>query len=312
MVIPTNRSIQFKLADVCTLEPGNHFGTMVVSDAAGSNAIVGYSRTENNAGAGFSVEGFPITNFTTGLSNAVGLRQSAAAPTYQTNCFVATLGGAVTYDLKLFDDATGTQVGNTLSGSLNPFEAFRYLDVFASASAPAGDYANIRAEFTRTSVDSQPLVGFCTVQDNVSFGADFRIAKDDVPSTQPTATIQWNGVMSSIGSNQNTYAFAGPTATVPLVATANVTANGSAAIGANGTKSMTLNVCYQDQNGPGPVIAFGDPQAIVATTTLTVHPVSGVTTLPAGTYNVGVCATNPGLGPVNKNGNTSGVVTVSG
>ena len=248
-----------------------------------------------------------------GPLNAIGLRRSSAPPTYQTNCFVGALGGAITYDLKLFDGTTGAQIGNTLSGSLNAFEELRYVDIFALTSAPAGDYQNVRAEFTRTSVDTQPMVGFCTVQDSVSFGADFRIAKDNVPSTQPTATIQWNGVMSSIGSNQNAYAFAGPTATVPLVATANVTANGSAAVATNGgTKAITLNVCYQDQSGPGPVTAMGDPNAQIATTTLTTYAVSGVTVLPPGTYNVGVCATNPGVGPVNKNGNTSGVVTVSG
>jgi hypothetical protein len=33
--------------------------------------------------------------------------------------------------------------------------------------------------------------------------------------------------------------------------------------------------------------------------------------VPAATYNVGLCAINPGLNPVNKNGNTIGVVAVS-
>ena len=33
--------------------------------------------------------------------------------------------------------------------------------------------------------------------------------------------------------------------------------------------------------------------------------------VPAGTYNVGLCAINPGTGPVNKNGNTIGLVTVT-
>ena len=35
----------------------------------------------------------------------------------------------------------------------------------------------MRAEFTQTSGGSANLIGFCTVQDNTSFGADFRIAK---------------------------------------------------------------------------------------------------------------------------------------
>lgn len=314
VVIPANTSVQFALRDQCTLEAdGGHFGILVVSDKAGSNPILGYSRTENNAGAGFSIEGFPVANFTSGVANATGLRQSAAPPGYQTNCFVSSLGGAVTYDVKLFDGSSGAQIGNTLSGTLNPFEQFRFLDVFGAVAAPAGDYANVRAEFTRTSVDPQPLVGFCTVQDNVSFGADFRIAKDNVPATQPAATTQWQGTMFTIGSNQSSFAFAGPTATASLIATATITASGTAAIGINGgTKDITLNVCYQNQVGPGPVIAMGTSVPLTATTTLTSYIVSGSAVLSAGNYNIGVCAINPANGPVNKNGNTVGVVAITG
>ena len=57
VVIPATQSVQFALGDKCTLEPGGHFGPLVVSDAAGTNAVLGYSRTENTAGAGFSIEG---------------------------------------------------------------------------------------------------------------------------------------------------------------------------------------------------------------------------------------------------------------
>jgi len=48
-----------------------------------------------------------------------------------------------------------------------------------------------------------------------------------------------------------------------------------------------------------------------ATSTLTVRFATGSASLPAGTYNVGLCATNPSIGPVQKNGNTVGVVTVT-
>ncbi|HSC22700.1 MAG TPA: hypothetical protein VLG08_03230 [Casimicrobiaceae bacterium] len=95
VVISAGASVQFGLPDQCTLEPGSHFGILTLADSAGTSPIVGYSRTENNAASGFSIEGFPITNFTSNVSNAVGLRQSAAPPTYQTNCFLASLGGAV-------------------------------------------------------------------------------------------------------------------------------------------------------------------------------------------------------------------------
>jgi hypothetical protein len=74
--------------------------------------------------------------------------------------------------LRLFNDSTGAQVGGTLTGSLTAFQQFRYLDVFGinGVNAPAGDQANIRAEFTQTSGGSANLIGFCTVQDNTSFG----------------------------------------------------------------------------------------------------------------------------------------------
>ena len=59
------------------------------------------------------------------------------------------------------------------------FQQYRYLDIFwiDGVNAPAGDQSNVRAEFTQTSGGSANLIGFCTVQDNTSFGADFRIAK---------------------------------------------------------------------------------------------------------------------------------------
>ena len=315
IVIPANRSIQFTLADVCTLEPGNHFGMMVVSDAAGTNPIVGYARTENNAGAGFSVEGFPIDNFATGQSNSVGLVQSSTAPGYQTNCFVGALGGAVTYDMKLVDDASGAQIGNTVSGSLNPFELFRYLDVFSAVGAPPGDYANVRAQFIRTSVDSQPLVGFCTVQDNTSFGADFRIAKTEAPpppDVQTLTSVNWGGPMVTLNANQATYIFMGPTATATLNVAGTITVSGGGEFKTNGgTANVTAAVCYQDAVALGALTSMGTPSSFTASITTTRPFVSGSASLPAGTYNVGLCATNATNSPAQKNGNTIGVVMIS-
>jgi hypothetical protein len=315
VVIPANLSVQFTLGDQCALEPGSHFGVLVVADSAGANPIVGYSRTENNAGAGFSIEAFPLDNFATGQSNAVGLKQSAAPPTYQTNCFVTSLGSAVTYDLKLIDGTTGAQIGNTVSGSLNAFEQFRYLDVFAAASAPPGDYSNVRAQFIRTSAVPQPLIGFCTVQDSVSFGADFRIGKTQAPpppAVQTLSSATWQGAMITLNSNQPTYVFMGPTATATLNVAGTVTANGGGEFRTNGGSSnITVAVCYQDAVALGPITPMGTPSSLTATSTLAVRFATGSASLPAGTYNVGLCATNPSIGPVQKNGNTVGVVTVT-
>jgi len=181
VVVSANRSVQLTLATQCALGTGGHFGLVVVADKAvpQSNAFYGYMRVQTPQGQGFSVEGFPITNFNNQVSHSVGLKRQAAAPTFQTNCFVASLNQPVSYELRLFNDTTGAQIGGTLSGSLQPFQQFRYLDVFGAngVTAPAGDQLNVRAQFTPTSGGSANLIGFCTVQDNASLGADFRIAK---------------------------------------------------------------------------------------------------------------------------------------
>jgi hypothetical protein len=42
----------------------------------------------------------------------------------------------------------------------------------------------------------------------------------------------------------------------------------------------------------------------------TFHYAAGSATVPAGTYNVGLCGQNVGTNSINKNGNTSGFVFV--
>jgi hypothetical protein len=177
LVVPASRSVQFTPGIQCMLGPGSHFGLLVLAEQTASQAFYAYNRTQNPAGAGFSIEGFPRGNFSDQVAHATGLRRQAAAPGYQTNCFAATLADPVDYEVRLFDDATGTQVGSTIAGSLGAYQQLRYLDVFAIAAAPAVDYANIRAQFNKVNAGTQKLIGFCTVQDNTSFGADFRIAK---------------------------------------------------------------------------------------------------------------------------------------
>jgi hypothetical protein len=319
VVIPANGSVEFGVPAQCTLEPGaNHFGQMIVSDVAGTNQIFGYQRTSNNANAGFSVEGFPTANFATDTTNATGLRGTlpklppAPTPLYQTNCFVAAQADSITYELKLLDGTTGAQIGNTLSGALNAFEHVRYLDVFEWASAPDGDYANVRAEFTRTSGGVAQMIGFCTVQDNATFGADFRIAKTTTPPPVAITTVPWQGPMVTLFSNTLAYIFMGPTASVTLPATGNISAYGSGSFARQtGSQEITVGVCYQNQSGPGPILAMGSPTTVTVTTTETSQFGAGSATVAAGSYNVGLCATNNGAGSVNKNGNTSGFAFVT-
>ena len=170
----------FQLATQCTLGAGSHFGLLVLQDAANPpvNYFYAFNRTQSvGSQQGFSIEGFPAGNFSGQTANAVGLKRVAAAPGFQTNCFVASLGEAVNYEIDLLDH-TGATLGTAITGSLGPWQIQRYLDIFSAAGAAAGDYTNARAQFTATNSPAVPaLLGFCTVQDNVYFGADFRVAK---------------------------------------------------------------------------------------------------------------------------------------
>ncbi len=79
--------------------------------------------------------------------------------------------------------ATAPLIGTVITGSLAPYQIIRYLDIFAVAGVASGDFTNATARTISNNPQSAgnndfPLfVSFCTVQDNVSFGADFRLGK---------------------------------------------------------------------------------------------------------------------------------------
>lgn len=178
VVVAAGASVPFSLPDQCPgLATGNHFGMLVLSDAAvqQTNVFFAYSRTQTPGGNGFSVEGFPIGAFSGAVATVAGLKRQAAAPTYQTNCFVGALSEGANYQVALHDGA-GNVIGAT-SGALQPFEMIRLFDVFEAAGVTPGDRSNVSAEFSQDSSDFPALVGFCTVQESTFFGADFRIAK---------------------------------------------------------------------------------------------------------------------------------------
>ena len=168
------------LAANCPLGTGGHFGYVLLKSAASNGWFFAFSRTSNMQGIGFSVEGYPVGHIGGGdaFSEIGGVKRKAAsgsAPAYQTNCFVATLDDPVNYAISV-DDANGS---GTVVGSLGAFQMERYLDIYAAAGAPAGDHDNTTVTFEKIDANQFPntLIGFCTVQDNTSFGADFRIAK---------------------------------------------------------------------------------------------------------------------------------------
>jgi len=184
LLVAPNRSNPFTLGAQCSLDASNHHGMLVLEDSSAqqTNFFFAYARAQTPGGSGFSVEGFPIGAFSGAPADVIGLKRQAAAPVYQSNCFVGALGEAVSYQMILRDDTTNAIIGNPVTGSLNPFEMRRYLDIFSASpngvDAPAGDYTNVRANFTVTGGGgTAALVSLCTVQESTFFGADFRIGK---------------------------------------------------------------------------------------------------------------------------------------
>jgi len=179
LIVVANQSVPLGLGTQCSpLGAGSHFGMPVLEDAAvpHTHPFFAYSRAQTPGGNGFSVEGFPIGAFSGASADVDGLKRQAAAPVYQSNCFVGALSEGFSYQITLWD-ASNNLVGLPITGTLAPFENTRNLDVFAAASAPPGDISQVRANFSITSGGAPAMVAFCTLQESTFFGADFRIAK---------------------------------------------------------------------------------------------------------------------------------------
>jgi hypothetical protein len=184
LVIPSNQVVTFDLASQCTFPgPGvNNFGQIVLEDITSipdvkTHPFFAYSRTEATTGNGFSVEGFPVGNFSSSTADAVGLKQTpSTAPHYKSNCFVGALGEQVDYQVLLYNGAGGLISTNTISGTLQPYQSVRILDVFTAAGV-AGNQSNVRATFTNTNAAGTAMIGFCTLETTDNGSADFRVAK---------------------------------------------------------------------------------------------------------------------------------------
>jgi hypothetical protein len=189
-VVPSLRALCPGLAANSTAFGFLHVQAMDSTDGMMSDIPVfaAFSRVSNPAGNGFSVEAFGAHTFTAGTAVVNGLRRLAAtsnSPSFQTNCFLANMN-------ELAPDTPGPtrrvnyvvgQGGNSWAGfvDLAPGKLVRLLDVFAAAGAPAGDYNDAYMVVTPANAQTDPnrpaLMTFCTVQDNTSFGADFRVGK---------------------------------------------------------------------------------------------------------------------------------------
>ena len=196
IVLPANGgAVRGSLRALCPgLTAGSAFGFLHLKALDSSDGMLndipvfaGFSRVTNFAGNGFSVEAFAANTFTSATTVITGLKRMAAtpsSPTFQTNCFLANMN-----ELDSEGPPVAKRINYTLYAGPTPYPGFvdllpgqlvRLLDVFAAAGAPAGDYPGAAAVFSAPGNPGDPrpgLMTFCTVQDNSSFGADFRIGK---------------------------------------------------------------------------------------------------------------------------------------
>lgn len=192
--IPADSSLVItSLREMCPgLVSGSAFGFLSLQELSPDTLpFAAHSRVSNFAGNGFSVEAYPPHVFTSGWSGITGLRRLAAtgsAPAFQTNCFIANLNEVTASPTPIastvFMGLYATNGAYLAGGNINlvPGRLFRMLDAFAAVGLPPGDYNDVTAYFTKVKTDPDDLhrpglMSFCTVQDNTSFGADFRIGK---------------------------------------------------------------------------------------------------------------------------------------
>ena len=85
-------------------------------------------------------------------------------------------------------------------GDLNlaPGQVERLSDIFAVGLAPAGDWDDAQIKFEALGPDEPGSMACCTVQENTTFGADFRVAKQELG-----AGGQANPLSDVVGSQDN-------------------------------------------------------------------------------------------------------------
>ena len=184
--VPAGQTLAFTMLAKCPPETGTtHFGMLILRHQDPANQLdlfYAYSRAQTASGVGFSIEGFPIGGFSGATSYSVGIKNSTTTPFYATNCYVAALAEPITYTLTLYNgtDAAEAAPLGTVTASIPAFDSHRYTDVFARLGAGANN-TNVKAKFSVAPIDVNgtlpAYIGFCTVQESVTFSADFRIAK---------------------------------------------------------------------------------------------------------------------------------------
>src|SRR3990167_1852941 len=171
------------------LAAGSQFGFLHTTLSGGGYfTYAAFSRVAKPQGNGFSVEAFTAKQFTSADLVVNGIRRMAATPSspaFQSNCFLGIINNfdpssnsSNTNIHYTIYDSSVTQIGQG-DVELIPGKIVRLLDVFA-AGGVVGDVDNAMIKFEEQGPDEPGVMAFCTVQDNTSFGADFRIAKQEV------------------------------------------------------------------------------------------------------------------------------------
>lgn len=198
---------QYSLTTLCpSLSAGSNFGMLRLYEIDATNRPFGaYVRVNSAQGQGFSIEGFPVGTFANSKGSAfvLGLKRISSPPGYTTNCFAGSLAEAVTVNVALFTN-TGASLGTSFNIVLAANQFVRILDIFGAAgvNAPPGDYSNVRAQFFENGAGEPSFIAFCTVQNNTSFDADFRIAKtflnaSDDEAKEFTTSVSFNAGVST-------------------------------------------------------------------------------------------------------------------
>lgn len=184
LTISSRAIVKKSVNDLCpTLNAGSNYGTLLINTIGETGGTIPalrvYSRVQNSQGIGFSIEAYPARS---NGGRVIGIKAGTDTNgiTYQTNCFVANFPNAsntaqsVTIAAR---DSTGTYRGKT-SVSVPSGSLVRVLDVFTTIGFSPNVYRDsYTLEFTDTYGNPPPVgtFGFCTVQNNNNFSADFRM-----------------------------------------------------------------------------------------------------------------------------------------
>ena len=204
VTISSRTIVKKKINDLCPmLNSGSNYGTLLIVTMGATGGIIPalrvYSRVQNSQGIGFSIEAYPVRS---NGGRVIGIK-SGTDPngiTYQTNCFIAQFPDVsnISQSVRmLVRNSTGTYLGGK-TVSVPPGSLVRVLDVFGSSGlSPSVFRDSDTIEFTDANGNPPPMgtFGFCTVQNNNNFSADFRMPPYSPPTYQFGSDLNSNNVV---------------------------------------------------------------------------------------------------------------------